>query len=141
MGKKKGKKDGEEKLPKTIAGVKVPKELRKGGQFAKLMHDPLVREIALAALAAGLAARKDARRAAKRAALDAGDAAEGAVEGATQKAGWVKAALGAAAVEAGRMVIDAIEDAGTKGKTTVANSTGHGKAAEQAGAEADGGRH
>jgi len=114
MGKKKDKKGGKDKLPKTIAGVKVPKELRKGGQFAKFMTDPTVREIALAALAAGLAARKDARQAAKRAARDAGDAAEGAAETAAEGAGWVKAALSAAAVEAGRMVIDAIEDGGAR---------------------------
>lgn len=121
MGKKKGGKDGKAKVPKTIAGVKVPKELRKGGQFAKLMHDPMVREIALAALAAGLAARKDARQAAKRAARDAGGAAEDVADGAGRASGWVKAALGAAAVEAGRMVIDAIEDAGIRTK-----GNGHG---------------
>jgi len=128
MGKKK---DAKDKLPKTIAGVKVPKELRKGGQFAKFMHDPLVREIALAALAAGLAARKDARRAAKKVAVQAGDAAEGAAEDVGGGAGWVKAALGAAAVEAGRMVIDAIEDSG--------RSKGRGSdKAEPAGADAGG---
>ncbi len=141
MGKKK---DGKAKLPKTIAGVKVPKELRKGGQFAKFMQDPLVREIALAALAAGLAARKDARRAAKKAARDVGDAAEGVAADAGQGAGWVKAALGAAAVEAGRMVIDAIEDAGTRTKGSAANGKGRAKAdseAEPAGADAGGARH
>jgi hypothetical protein len=125
MGKKKGKKDSKDKLPKTIAGVKVPKELRKGGQFAKFMNDPTVREIALAALAAGLAARKDARRTAKRAAREAGEAAEDVGRG----AGWVKAALGAAAVEAGRMVIDAIEDAGMKGRSSgKGNGGGRGDA-------------
>ena len=129
MGKKKGNKDGKEKVPKTIAGVKVPKELRKGGQFAKLMHDPMVREVALAALAAALAARKDARRTAKKAALQAGEAAEDAVGGGGRGAGWVKAALGAAAVEAGRMVIDAIEDAGrSKAK---GNGRGSGDAAAE----------
>ncbi len=125
MGKKKGDKD---KLPKTIAGVKVPKELRKGGQFAKFMNDPLVREIALAALAAGLAARTDARRAAKRAAVEVGDAAEDAAGDIGRGAGWVKAALGAAAVEAGRMVIDAIEDAGARPRSKPAKTDGGGEA-------------
>jgi hypothetical protein len=141
MGKKKGSKD---KLPKTIAGVKVPKELRKGGQFARFMKDPLVREIALAALAAGLAARKDARRAAKKAAVDVGDAAEGAAEDVGRGAGWVKAAVGAAAVEAGRMVIEAIEDAGSRSKAGATNGKGRDKedkASEPSGADAGGARH
>ena len=134
MGKKKDK-GGKDKLPKTIAGVKVPKELRKGGQFAKFMNDPMVREIALAALAAGLAARTDARRAAKRTAAKAGEAAEDAAEGAERSAGWVKAALGAAAIEAGRMVIDVIEDAGNRKKAPAAKKQA---AAEPAGAGAGG---
>jgi hypothetical protein len=141
MGKKKGHKDGKSKVPKTIAGVKVPKELRKGGQFAKLMHDPMVREIALAALAAGLAARKDARQAAKRAARDAGQAADDVAVSAGQGAGWVKAALGAAAVEAGRMVIDAIEDAGARTKPGDPRNGGSGSEAGAAGAETGGVRH
>ena len=129
MGKK--KKADKDKLPKTIAGVKVPKELRKGrGDLMKLVNDPVVSEIALAALAAGLAARKDARRAAKRAAADAGDAAEGAV---TKGGGWIKAALGAAALEAGKMLIDAIEDVGAKSKRSAANGKGGG--AKASGAE------
>ena len=133
MGKKKKDKN---KLPKRIAGVKVPKELRKGRtDLAKLASDPLVREIALAALAAGLAARKDARRAAKRAALDAGDAAEEAV---STGGGWIKAALGAAALEAGKMVIDAIEDVGVRSKRSSANGKGGGgkRASPDAGDEA-----
>ena len=112
MAKKKAEKD---KLPKKIAGVKVPKELRKsGGDFAKFIQEPLVREIALAALAAALAARKDVRKASKKAAMEAGEAAGDVGEG----AGWLKAALGAAAMEAGRMVIDAIDDAAAKSKTS-----------------------
>ena len=145
MGKKKDK-GGKDKLPKTIAGVKVPKELRKGGQFAKLMHDPMVREIALAALAAALAARKDTRHAAKRATRDAGEAAGDVAESAGRSAGWVKAALGAAALEAGRMVIDAIEDAGARpkgnGRTSSDESIGAaGAGASTVGAEGSGGRH
>lgn len=126
------KKKDKNKLPTRIAGVKVPKELRKGrGDLAKLATDPMVREIALAALAAGLAARKDSRRAAKRAVTEAGEAAEDAV---TTGGGWVKAALGAAALEAGRMLIDAIEDVGARSKRSSANGKGGGSPA--AGAEA-----
>jgi hypothetical protein len=142
MNKKKSKKVAKDKLPKTIAGVKVPKELRKGGQFARFMSDPIIREIALAALAAGLAARKDARQAAKSAVRDVGEAAEDAAEEVGRGAGWVKAALGAAALEAGRMVIDAIEETGARAKS--GGSSGQGKQSangqgRQAGAEAEGG--
>lgn len=135
MSKKKKKAD-KNKLPKTIAGVKVPKELRKGrGDILSLASNPVVREIALAALAAGLAARKDTRRAAKRAALDAGDAAGEAV---TTGNGWIKAALGAAALEAGKMVIDAIEDIGTKSKRSAANGKDSGaRRTGSQGAQAD----
>lgn len=102
-----GKKN--KKLPKKIAGVKVPKELRRAGdKLAKLAKEPLAREIALAALAAGLAARKDVRQAAKKAASEAGDAAEDAAQG---KA-WVSAALGAAVLEAGRRMLEALDEGG-----------------------------
>jgi|GEM_PF-3783285 len=121
MAKKKANKAAKDKLPKKVAGVKVPKELRKAGdQLARLAQEPLAREIALAALAAGLAARKDVRKAAKQAALEAGDAAEDAVQG----RGWVSAALGAAAFEAGRRVLVALEE----GK--VAGPGGNGKLAK-----------
>jgi hypothetical protein len=121
MAKKKAKKAGDDKLPKKIAGVKVPKELRKAGdQLAKLIQEPLAREIALAALAAGLAARKDVRKAAKQAALEAGDAAEDVA----QSTGWVSAALGAAALEAGRRVLVALEEGKANG------AAGNGKLAK-----------
>ena len=99
-----GRKAKKNKLPKKIAGVKVPKELRKaGGKLAKLAEQPVAREIAFAALAAGLAARKDARKAAKKAAVETGgEVAEGA--------GWMSAALGAAALEAGRRLVDVLDD-------------------------------
>jgi hypothetical protein len=92
------------KLPKKISGVKVPKELRKaGGKLAKLAEQPVAREIAFAALAAGLASRKESRKAAKKAALEAG----GEV---AESASWVSAALGAAALEAGRRIVEAMDD-------------------------------
>jgi hypothetical protein len=112
MAKKKAKKADTDKLPKKIAGVKVPKEVRKAGdQLAKLVQEPLAREIALAALAAGLAARKDVHKTAKQAALQAGDAAGDVA----QSSGWVSAALGAAALEAGRRVLVALEEGQLKG--------------------------
>lgn len=97
---------GKKKLPKKIAGVKVPKELRKASKHVmRLAEEPLAREIALAALTAGLAARKDARKAAKRAALETGEEASDA-------ANWLSAALAAAAAEAGRRVIKALDENG-----------------------------
>ena len=96
------------KIPKKIAGVKVPKELRKAGkQLVKLAEEPRARDIALAALAAGLAARKDSRKAAKEAAVDAGDEV-------AKTAGWITAALAAAALEGSRRILEALDEADGK---------------------------
>jgi len=106
MGKK-SKKAKSNKLPKTIAGVKVPKELRDvGGLVGRLARDPAAREVALAALTAALAVRKDNRKAARNAADEAGEAAEKA----GKAVGWIGPALTAAAIEGGRMLLDAYED-------------------------------
>lgn len=49
-------KKGKTKIPKRVAGVKVPKELRKKANRAlELADNPVVREAAAAALAAGAA--------------------------------------------------------------------------------------
>ena len=109
MGKK-NKKNKTSKVPKRIAGVKVPKELRDAGSMlAKLARDPTAREVALAALTAALAARKDSRKVARKAVDEAGEAAANA----SQAAGWIGPALTAAAVEAGRLLLDAY-DSGVK---------------------------
>ncbi len=113
----KGKKDG--KLPKKIGGIKVPKELRKGGEsLLALVNQPLAREIAVAAVLAGLAASKDAQRAAGKARAEAGEAAADAAE----KVDWIGPAVAAAAAEAGRRLVDAYREknkdgAGQPGKT------------------------
>lgn len=104
-------KDKKRKIPKKIAGVKVPKELRKSGdKLAKLAKDPAVREIALAAVAAGLAAREETRKKAKKKAAETGGSGSG-------DASWVAAALGAAALEAGRRVAKVIEETEGGGKS------------------------
>ena len=69
MGKGKKKKDGKRakapKLPKQIAGIKVPKELRgPGGRILAAVQDPMVIEIAAAALAAAAGRLRDTARAA-----------------------------------------------------------------------------
>ena len=74
------------KLPKRIAGVKIPKKLcKRGGTFYALMDNPMVRNVAADMLAAGLLAAADrisrqpkvrkAGKAAKHAAADTADAA------------------------------------------------------------------
>ena len=74
------------KLPKRIAGVKIPKELRKrGAPLYALMDNPMVRNVVADMLAAGLLAAADriskqpkvkkAGKAAKHAAADTAEAA------------------------------------------------------------------
>lgn len=105
MGKK-SKKAKKDKLPKTIAGVKVPKELRDaGGMIFKMARDPAAREVALAAVTAALAARKDNRKAARNVVSETGEAAGKAAKATS----WLGPALTAAAVEAGRLLLDAYE--------------------------------
>ncbi len=119
MGKK-NKKVKAGKLPKTIAGVKVPKELRDaGGMLTRLARDPAAREVALAALTAALAVRKDTRDTARKAVSETGEAAEKAGKAAS----WIAPALTAAAVEAGRLLIDAFDKgkAGDKAAAPDAN--------------------
>jgi hypothetical protein len=51
------KKDKTPKVPKKVAGVKVPKDLRKSAKSAlKLAQNPIAREVISAALVAGAAA-------------------------------------------------------------------------------------
>ncbi len=106
---KKGKKGKADKLPKKIAGVKVPKELRDaGGVLTRLARDPAAREVALAALTAALAVRKDNRKTARNAVAETGEAGAKVA----RSASWIGPALTAAAVEAGRLLIDAYENGG-----------------------------
>ena len=74
------------KLPKRIAGVKIPKKLRKrGGEIAVLLNNPLVADIVAAGLllAANRIAQKPkvkkAGRAAKRTAEETAETAEAGV--------------------------------------------------------------
>ena len=74
------------KLPKRIAGVKIPKKLRKrGAPIYALMDNPMIRNVVADMLAVGLLAAADriskqpkvkkAGKAAKHAAVDTADAA------------------------------------------------------------------
>ena len=74
------------KLPKRIAGVKIPKKLRKrGGKVALLASNPMVRNVLADIIAAGLLAAADAISK-KPKVKKAGKAAKHAAEGTTQAA-------------------------------------------------------
>ena len=68
MAKKKKKADGKAaKLPKRIAGVKVPKQLREpGGKLLEAVSNPLLIDMAAAALLAAASGLRDGRRRAAR---------------------------------------------------------------------------
>lgn len=99
------KKDKKTKVPKRIAGVKVPKDLRKKAKVALgLAENPIVRELAAAALTAAagaLAASGQGKRAGAKAADQAGEAANEA-----KRAG---SALKAAATDIALSMLDAFE--------------------------------
>jgi hypothetical protein len=80
---KKGKDKDKVKIPKRIAGVKVPKSVREAGKSAlKLAERPAVSETVAAALLAAAAALRDppaTKRAAGAAADAAGEAGQDAI--------------------------------------------------------------
>jgi hypothetical protein len=94
---------GKKKVPKRIAGVKVPKDLRRKAEVAlTLVENPAVRQLAAAALTAAagaLASSSKSKRAATRAADEAGDAAAGAGR-AGETAGRIARDIALAMVEA-----------------------------------------
>jgi len=117
------------KIPKRIAGIKVPKTLRKsGGSLAGLLQTPHGREIAAAALSAAAAALLGTNKA-REVAGDAGSAAVGAgltIAGGLESAGH---AAGTVLREAAHSILPAsvvdddaraeIESASSKGKADV----------------------
>lgn len=104
MAKKAG---GKSKLPKRIAGVKIPKRLRRGVKsLARIARQPVVGEAVTAALlaaAGALAKQSDPRGAAKAGGLGAGAAATKAANG-RKKIGLAAAV---AAAEIARQVMAA----------------------------------
>lgn len=130
---KKGKKSGKgggNGLPKRVAGVKVPKALRKG-RFAALMASPLAQNLFVDAIEAGLvvAAKKGLKKgspvrtfaehpvtSARLAAYTAADRAAGLKHGVQDRAGDLKhgtldatGALGHAFAEAARAFAAALQ--------------------------------
>ena len=102
------------KLPKRIAGVKIPKKLRKrGAPLYDLMNQPLVRNIVADVLAAGLLAAADAmskqpkvRKSGKKAKRAAAEAGEATAEAATASATNVGNVLAFAARQAAKAIKD-----------------------------------
>ncbi len=121
MAKGEKKKKQDKKVPKTIAGVRVPKELRKAGHMVlDLAESPLAREIVAASFMAAVTAVASSRQGRQAIAGAAGEAADGADE-AARKANLVKVALAAAGSEAGRRLLDVAKsvDGEMKRKTKV----------------------
>jgi hypothetical protein len=88
------------KLPKSIAGVKVPKELREpGGKLLALIQNPVVMDVAAAAL---IAAASRFREAQQKSAPPAGTAGPKPVQGSE-----IGAMLAATAVEGVRKLAEA----------------------------------
>lgn len=133
MGKKK---DRQVKLPKQVAGVKVPKKLRKiGGKALELAQQPVVSEIAAAALLAAAKALRDGAPA-KGSAKAAGNAAGKAAGEAKDKAAEVRReamklgdTLRVLAIDLARRTLDSIEEKnGKKGAGTSAEAGGEADA-------------
>ena len=109
-GAKKKNKGGEANLPKTIAGVRVPKELRKAGHLVRdLAESPLAREIVAASFMAAVTAVAGSRQGLAALTGAAGEAGDAAAD-ARRKANVVKVALAAAGSEAGRRLLDVARD-------------------------------
>jgi len=100
-------KDGKKKakIPKQVAGIKVPKKLRKAGNKAvKLAQDPIVGEVVAAALLSAAAALRDGGK------DGGGKVSKENVEGARQQASRLGDSLKVLAVDLARRTIEGIED-------------------------------
>jgi hypothetical protein len=75
------------KIPKTIAGVKVPKALRKSGAVSTMLNNPLGREILAGAIVAGATAAAAALVKHRPSAGQVADAGEGVVDAGGATAG------------------------------------------------------
>jgi len=112
----KGKKDKKKagKLPKEVAGVKVPKAVRKAGKAAlKLASEPAVGEAVAAAMLAAAAALREPPKPGRAPHLGPESGAGGADEVMRQAGGLVDA-LRAAAVDVARRAVDALEESARK---------------------------
>jgi len=96
------------KIPKEVAGVKIPKGLRKAGKAAsEFAQQPAVGEFVAAALTAAAASLVAQSRAGKAVRREASDAASEGVKEASAVGAAVKRAL----LDAARELLDSMEDA------------------------------
>ncbi len=114
------------KIPKQVAGVKVPKKLRKKAKKAvKMADNPAVREMAVAALGAaalkiaekieaGQAAKSAGNKAKREAVAVSGKAGDAAAD-LRREAAKLGDAIRAAALEGARRLLEEIEQ-GKRGK-------------------------
>ena len=96
------------KVPKRIAGVKVPKKIRKSANKAlAIAENPAARELAIAALTAAAAALAD-----KKGTLDSGkEAGEDGLQTAKAQAAKLGDMVIAAALEGARRLLEPLETA------------------------------
>jgi uncharacterized membrane protein len=110
-GKKKSKKNQEERLPTHLAGVALPQNLREVAAAAnQLMRHPVVSDVISAGVLAAIAALAE-NESVRRAARHAGDEAEEAAEEAARKASRAKVAVKAAAGAMGKRLLDEVKGA------------------------------
>ena len=114
----KASKASKTKIPKQIAGVKIPKTLRDSGKAAlKLAQNPVAREMlsaGLMAAATAVAANSRARAAAANGGRDAADAMNDAATKASDNAAKIGLALATAAGSAAQRFFGLNEDAPAK---------------------------
>lgn len=95
------------KIPKAVAGVKIPKGVRKAGKAAaELAQQPVVGEFVAAALTAAAASLMAQTKAGKAVRREASDSASETVKEASAIGAAVKKAL----LDAARELLDSIED-------------------------------
>jgi hypothetical protein len=123
--KKKGK-NGGGKIPKRVAGVKVPKGVRKAGKSAlKLAERPVVAEAVAAALLAAAAALRDGGGA-KKATKGAGGSAGEAAGAAGKQVSLLGDALRSIAIDVARRTVEAWEESGKKAGKEAGKEPGKG---------------
>ena len=102
-------KDGKKKnqIPKQVAGIKVPKKLRKAGNRAvKLAQDPIVSEVVAAALLSAAAALREGSSADRKGAA----AADGGAEEVRRQAGALGDSLKGLALDFARRALEGLAD-------------------------------
>ena len=123
-GKKEKKKD---KAPKSAAGIKLPKQLRKAGHLAMdLAREPVVSEVVAAALLSAAAALRGNKKAARAVGAAGGEVLQGATE-ATKQASKVGDALRDLAIDLARRTLDNWDRAEPAGKAASKRQRGGAK--------------